>query len=89
MPAPPPLPTPHDVAGHIARFLEDELAFGPAISPHLELQRDLALDSLALMSLVVVLEDRFRVVLCEEDGARVRTVADLAELVVRRMEERP
>jgi acyl carrier protein len=45
-----------------------------------------ALDSLQLLSLVVAVEDRFRVVLAEEDAAGTRTLADLARLVASRTE---
>ena len=45
-----------------------------------------ALDSLQLLSLVVAVEDRFRVVLAEEDAAGTRTLADLARLVASRAE---
>ena len=48
---------------------------------------DLQLDSVGLLTLVVSLEDRFRVALAEEDAARVRTVAELAALVVRKSQE--
>ena len=40
-----------------------------------------------LLTLVVDLEDHFRVALKEEDAAVVRTVAGLAALVLRRREE--
>ncbi|MFT3912818.1 MAG: acyl carrier protein [Anaeromyxobacteraceae bacterium] len=43
-----------------------------------------ALDSLQRLSLVVAVEDRFRIVLSEEDAAGTRTLADLARLVVLR-----
>jgi acyl carrier protein len=42
------------------------------------------LDSLALLSLVVAVEDRFRVKLTEEDAERTRCLADLARLVAAR-----
>ena len=42
------------------------------------------LDSLALLSLVVAVEDRFRVVLTEEDAAGARSLADLARRVAAR-----
>jgi acyl carrier protein len=45
------------------------------------------LDSLALLSLVVAVEDRFRVVLTEEDAATARSLADLARLVAGRTHE--
>ncbi len=42
-----------------------------------------SLDSLALLSLVVAVEDRFRVRIPEEEGAAARTLADLAAIVAR------
>jgi acyl carrier protein len=42
------------------------------------------LDSLALLGLVVAVEDRFHVALTDDDAAATRTLADLARLVVAR-----
>jgi len=42
------------------------------------------LDSLALLALVVAVEDRFHVILTDDDGARTRTLEDLARLVAAR-----
>jgi acyl carrier protein len=42
------------------------------------------LDSLALLALVVAVEDRFHVVLADDDAAATRTLADLARLVLAR-----
>ena len=42
------------------------------------------LDSLALLSLVVAVEDRFRVRIREDDAAVTRSLADLARLVAER-----
>jgi acyl carrier protein len=46
-----------------------------------------ALDSLALLSLVVAVEDRFRVILTEEDAATARNLAGLARIVAARTRE--
>jgi len=46
-----------------------------------------ALDSLALLSLVVAVEDRFRVILTEEDAATARSLSDLARVVAARTRE--
>jgi acyl carrier protein len=43
----------------------------------------LHLDSLQRLSLVVALEDRFRVILSDDQLERVRTLGDLLELIVR------
>jgi acyl carrier protein len=45
------------------------------------------LDSLALLALVVAVEDRFHVVLADDDAAATRTLADLARLVLARAPE--
>ncbi len=42
------------------------------------------LDSLLLLSLVVAVEDRFHVVLTDDDAASARTLADLARIVAGR-----
>ena len=76
-----------EIVGEIGRVLRDEL--GVFREPRLsdDLIVDLQLDSVGLLTLVVGLEDRFRVALKEEDAAAVRTVGDLAALVLRRREE--
>jgi acyl carrier protein len=45
------------------------------------------LDSLRLLALVVAVEDRFRVILTDDDAAQARTLIDLARLVAARSEE--
>ena len=47
------------------------------------------LDSLALLSLVVAVEDRFRLVITEEDVAGARSLADLAGVIARKLEAPP
>jgi len=68
----------------ICRVASEELDLprAPALGDDLVL--DLHLDSVGLLTLVVALENRFRVRLEEEDAARVRTVADLVALVAER-----
>jgi acyl carrier protein len=45
------------------------------------------LDSLKVMSLVFKIEERYGIVLDEEDADDLRTVGDLAALVLRRIQE--
>jgi acyl carrier protein len=45
------------------------------------------LDSLRLLALVVAVEDRFHVILTDDDAAQARTLIDLARLVAARSEE--
>jgi acyl carrier protein len=75
------------VFAEIARILAEEQAAPPELRADHDLQADLALDSLVLMTLVVALEDRFLVTLADEDAAQVRTVGDLCALVARRAGE--
>ncbi len=76
-----------EVLGEIGRVLREELGMQREVRPGDELLRDLQLDSVGLLTLVVDLEDHFRVALKEEDAAVIRTVAELAALVLRRREE--
>jgi acyl carrier protein len=78
-----------EVLGEIGRVLREELGLSRPPRPEDDLVTDLQLDSVGLLTLVVGLEDRFRVALAEEDAAAVRTVRDLAALVLRRREEAP
>jgi acyl carrier protein len=74
----------HEVLDEIRRVLREELAMQREPRPEDDLVTDLQLDSVGLLTLVVGLEDRFRIVLSEEDAAGVRTVSDLCALVERR-----
>ncbi len=70
------------VAAEIRRIARDELHARLSFGDEEELAGKL--DSLALLSLVVAVEDRFRIALTEEDATRTRSLADLARLVVAR-----
>jgi acyl carrier protein len=76
-----------EVLGEIRRVLREELGLSREARPDDDLIADLQLDSVGLLTLVVGLEDCFRVVLAEEDAAAVRTVRDLAALVAQRRGE--
>jgi len=82
------MPEPREVVAVISRVLRDEVGVERAVLPEDDLQADLQLDSVGLLTLVVGLEDHFRVALAEEDAAGVRTVGDLAALVASRAEGR-
>jgi acyl carrier protein len=71
-----------EVAAEIRRLAREELGLAAEFTDGEELAS--RLDSLALLSLVVAVEDRFRVRLGEEDTATTRSLAELAALVVRR-----
>jgi acyl carrier protein len=71
------------VAREIVRIARDELGLaGGVLAPDASLAG--ALDSLQLLSLVVAIEDRFRIVLEDDDAAGTSSLADLARLVAAR-----
>lgn len=72
----------------IARVLRDELGIVRDVRAGDDLLSDLQLDSVGVLTLVVGLEDHFRIALAEQDAAQVRTVGDLAALVAARAERR-
>ena len=73
-----------EILAEIRRVLRDELGLARDPRPEDDLVTDLQLDSVGLLTLIVGLENRFRIVLAEEDAASVRTVGDLAALVAER-----
>ncbi len=73
-----------DVLDAIRSIAQSELEVERPVQPGDDLLADLGLDSLGLTVLAVGLENRFRVKLSQEDAVGVRTVEDLAKLVVRR-----
>jgi acyl carrier protein len=70
------------VAAEIVRLAQEELGIAHADAGGAPLST--ALDSLQLLSLVVAVEDRFRVILTDDDAAGTRTLEDLARLVAAR-----
>jgi acyl carrier protein len=71
------------VADEILRIVRDELGFAGA-PPGADEPLAGRLDSLLLLSLVVAVEDRFHVLLTDDDAAGARTLADLARIVAAR-----
>lgn len=76
-----------EVLEEIRRIAAADLDYSGAITPQLELVRDLQLDSMGMMTLAVGLEDKFRVRLNEADAATLVTVADVMALVEQRVKE--
>ncbi|HET6436531.1 MAG TPA: acyl carrier protein [Anaeromyxobacter sp.] len=71
------------VAAEILRIAREELKL-PFAPPDPAAPLAGQLDSLALLSLVVAVEDRFRIALADDDAASTRSLADLARLVAER-----
>jgi acyl carrier protein len=76
-----------EILAEITRILRDELGVTRELSVELDLQRDLALDSLSLLTFVVSLEDHFRVVFREEDAPNIHTIAEVIAYIIARLEE--
>lgn len=70
------------IAAEIRRIAREELSIAADPAPGEELAS--RLDSLALLSLVVAIEDRFRLVLTDDDAAGTRTLEELSRLVAGR-----
>jgi acyl carrier protein len=70
------------VAREIRRLARDDLGLDGQFTDGEELAG--RLDSLALLSLVVAVENRFRVKLGDLESAELRSLADLAALVARK-----
>jgi len=68
----------------IRRVVEGELELPRQVQPSDRLVEDLGLDSMTLTTLAVALEDRFQVVLTDDEATRIRTVAELARCVASR-----
>ncbi len=75
------------VLAEIRRVLTEEVGHTGPIEPAHDLLLDLALDSIGVITLVTGLENRFRVILTEEDASQVKTVRQLAALVLQRVPE--
>ncbi|MGE6763928.1 acyl carrier protein [Corallococcus interemptor] len=75
-----------EAVAEIRRIALEELEVEGTVEPAHDLLRDLHLDSLGLTVLAVGLENRFRVMLSEEDAQGVHTVEDLARLVAARVQ---
>jgi acyl carrier protein len=69
------------ITAEIISLLQRELGDDRVLLPDQDLQADLALDSLTLMSLTVAIEDRFQVIIKEEEAPPIRTIAELAAYV--------
>jgi acyl carrier protein len=75
------------VTKHIIDLVQEDVG-SVDVSADSTLQ-DQGLDSLKVMSLVFKIEEHYYIVLDEDDADDLRTVGDLAALVVRRIERQP
>jgi len=77
-----------EILERIRALLREQLGIGGALEPESELAADLGLDSVKLLTLVVELENAFRVVLEPEEGEDApTTLGGIADLVLRGLAE--
>jgi acyl carrier protein len=79
--------TEEQILAGIRQVFAERLRHPGAIRPEQHVQRDLHLDSLQLLALVVELENHFRVCFDAGDEEGVATIGDVARLVARRLSE--
>jgi acyl carrier protein len=77
------------VLEEIRRVAREELDYCAEIQLSHRLHEDLQLDSMAMIVVATELENRFRVMLAEEDAGVLATVEDLVRLVLTRLAEAP
>ncbi len=77
--------TDDEILTGLAAIAAEQLDWHKPVTPDLRLVEDLNLDSIRLLTLLVAVEDRFRICLEEGDGAGIATVGDLAEAVRRKL----
>ncbi len=70
-----------DVLEGVRRVLRDQLSVNRTVELDTDLGRDLQLDSLAQLTLVVELENHFRICFEPGDDAGVASIGDLVQLV--------
>jgi len=72
----------------ITRAARKELAFAGELHPDQRLVEDLQLDSIRLLSLAMAVEDHFRITLDAEEEGGIDRVADLVDLIEKKLGER-
>ena len=73
------------VFDRITAMIEDVIGKGHKITPDMYLMRDLSLDSLDIAEMIMDLEDEFEMEIDEDDRERIRTVADLVNVIESKM----
>lgn len=67
--------------------LRQHLGVTSDVGPDVSLVRDLRLDSLRQLTLIVELENRFRITFAQGDERGIETVRDLVRLIAQRLGE--
>ena len=77
--------TEDEILKRIAEVARDKLELQVEVHPQTRLVEDLELDSIRLLTLAMEVEDRFEICLDEEDEEGIVTVADLVDVVGRKL----
>jgi len=77
-----------EIMDGVRAVIRDELRLETPVAPSTHLVRDLQLDSLKQVTLVVELENRFQVRLDDGDEEGLETLADVARLIARHLSEK-
>jgi methyltransferase len=91
VPPPPPVSSfaamnDRSILAGIAAVAREHLGWeGPPLTPEMRLVEDLRLDSIRLLTLAAEVENRFQVMLGEEDEQGIETVGDLVSVVRRKL----
>lgn len=76
------------VLAAIGQVAHEQLGVAVPLESRMRLVEDLELDSVRALTLVVELENRFRICLEPEDEVGIATVGDLAGVVARKLADR-
>lgn len=69
--------------------LRTHLAVADRVDPGTDLTEELQLDSIARLTLIVEIENHFRICFEPDDEQGIQTVGDLVEAIARRLGEEP
>ncbi len=74
-----------EILSRLAEIARKKLDYGGDLTVESRLVEDLELDSIRLLTLAMEVEDHFRICLDEDDEAGIVTVADLVDVVRRKL----
>jgi len=72
-----------EILAGILEVAREHLRWSGPLRPEMRLVEDLGLDSLKLLTLIVEIENRFRIRLDEETEAQIETVGNLVDAIGR------
>jgi acyl carrier protein len=76
---------PAAILAGIAEVAREHLGWEGPVTPEMRLVEDLRLDSIRLLTLAAEVENRFEVLLGEEEEAGIETVGDLVSIVEKKL----